>query len=160
MSKKRTDRLSQIWGGFAQRTTLDVSGTDIDATPRPMSRRETDEAMRASLDLKAPLNVGHMGGSDPVASALTAMHAQLAAQAKRKKPGGRSLRETRQSLQATAELAALRQAPQTPVDKTLLADLAFTQSKTERGSADYLRYAADRQVAWQRRKRKKFLGLF
>ena len=55
---------------------------------------------------------------------------------------------------------AARQLQATSVEKTLLADVAFTQSKTSRSDQDYLVYAAARQEAWKQRKRRKFLGLF
>ena len=51
--------------------------------------------------------------------------------------------------------------PESNIERTLLADLAFTRSKTTREGGDYIRYAADRQEEWQRGRRKKwFFGLF
>ena len=147
------DRLSQIWDGFSRHTAINLSGTNVRTTQRPTLERPSQEL---TPRLAQPLRVTEMpeGTTDPVGAALSAMHTQMSASPKQ----GRA--NTRRDHGGAAVGASLPPLPPSNVEKTLLADLAFTQSKTSRGETDYLTYAAERQMAWQRRKRKKFLGIF
>lgn len=147
------DRLANIWAGFAKTTTLDLSGTNVEGIPRPSQldreRRAEYNAATPSLDLR-----GHPSPAespDPVAAALTAMHSEIEASAKQR-PSRRG--------EPQVAMAAHSEPPTTALEKTLLADISFTRSKTDRSGSDYIAYAAARQDEWQRRKRKKFLGIF
>ena len=145
------DRLSGIWGGFASRSSLDLAGTSVDDTPRPsrVSREHAQTYGDQQMDLRQYPTPE--ASSDPVSAALSAMHQEMTTQAK---SGGRR--------RAAAEpvVAHHSEPPASAVEQTLLADLAFTQSKTTRSGSDYIAYAAARQDEWQKRKRKKFLGIF
>ncbi|MEM6648664.1 MAG: hypothetical protein AAF603_00275 [Pseudomonadota bacterium] len=142
------DRLDQIWDGFSKRSQMDLRGVSLETTPRPeLSQKATE----TSMGLKTPLNITALpeGAADPVGAALGALHQQLAEKSHQKsKP------------QEPPSTVARFTPPPSAVETTLLADLAFTESKTNRSPSDYLTYAAGRQEAWQRKKRKKFLGLF
>lgn len=143
------DRLSDIWTGFSQRSSLDLAGTSVEDTPRPSRefrehRRGHDEA--APMDLRrhpAPADA-----QDPVAAALSAMHQEMSA-------SGQKRRGRKEPV-----VPHHSEPPASAVEQTLLADLAFTRSKTTRRDGDYITFAAGRQAEWQRRKRKKFLGIF
>lgn len=162
------DRLSGIWNGFSQTSSLDLAGTSIDHTPRPPHLEEADPAPFGPADLNGAMpgeahgrrsRAGYGARAsapgvkgeavNPVSAALTAMHSEMEqGQARRGKK-----REAPPAVDHSAP-------PTSRLEETLLADLAFTRSKTSRRGGDYLSYAAARQDAWQRRKRKKFLGIF
>lgn len=152
------DRLSQIWSGFSRTTSLDLSGTSVEGTPRPSREREGASYLEQPTSFdgqrydtsEGEASLG--GGADPVAAALSAMHAEMTGQAARGGRGGR-----RRQPEAVVDHTSL---PASQLEQTLLADIAYTRSKTTRGATDYLSYAAERQAEWQKRKRKKFLGLF
>ncbi|MEM9421888.1 MAG: hypothetical protein AAF986_05185 [Pseudomonadota bacterium] len=154
------DRLSQIWSSFAKHSSVDLSGTSVELTQRPSLARhaaDRNEDNDVDLGMVQPIRAAttEAGSPDPVTAALTAMHSEMTASAKRPKRGKA----------AAAAMNAARDAhtslPQSNVERTLLADLAFTRSKTTRKGQDYIRYAADRQDAWQQSRRKKwFFGLF
>lgn len=145
------DRLNDIWNGFSQRSSLDLSGTSVDDTPRPSREREASSSYADAMAHKpASGRQGEQASApDPVAAALSAMHTEMQADAGRRK-------NRKSAPPAVSHSAPLESA----LERTLLADLAFTQSKTTRRGGDYLSYAAERQADWQRRKRKKFLGIF
>ncbi|WOI54362.1 hypothetical protein [Parvularcula sp. LCG005] len=148
------DRLQQIWSGFGERTTLDLSGTSINNTPRPGFERNLErEAHALDRPMAEALRATHLpdGMTDPVGAAFSALHSSMAAQ---KKPARG--RKARAQDMPTASFAM----PESNIEKTLLADLAFTRSKTVRRDSDYISYAAARQADWQKRKRKRFLGIF
>ena len=142
------DRLSDIWNGFSQRSSLDLAGTSVDDTPRP-SRERDGSSYTDQLAAKPASGQRDGSAPDPVAAALTAMHAEMQADAGRRK-------QRKNAPPAVSH----SEPPESALERTLLADLAFTQSKTTRRGGDYLSYAAERQADWQRRKRKKFLGIF
>ncbi|WP_370337726.1 hypothetical protein [Parvularcula marina] len=142
------DRLSDIWNGFSQRSSLDLSGTSVDDTLRP-SRR--DQSFERSYRLPEQTTDGQATpGHDPVAAALTAMHTEMQATAKAGKG--------RQRQQMVAPHHSMP--PESALERTLLSDISFTKAKVSRRGGDYLSYATERQAEWQRRKRKKFLGIF
>jgi hypothetical protein len=151
-----TDRLAQIWTGFSTRTSLDVSGTTVNGVPRPSSSRyETEEvalpkiqkdmASRRGAQASAALPAG---AKDPVQAALSALHDEH-----------QSMRASQRGRGATPPIDHTTPPP-SQVEASILADIAFTESKTMRQAGDYLSYAAERQGEWSRRKRRKFLGLF
>lgn len=163
--QKNGDRLSGIWGQFAARSSLDVTGTGVEDLPRPAMRHE--DGVQTDPFLEAPLggmppglgDIGRRhggeapsiphGATDPVGAALSAMHAGI------ENAGKRRGAAAQQSAPAHSY-----EPPASAVETQLLADLTFTRSKTSRRDADYITFAAAQQEAWARRKRKKFLGLF
>ncbi len=152
------DRLSQIWDRFSTRTSLDVSSVDIRHTPRPGFDRQArpGEAADPMQGYRAP---ELKDVPDPVAAALQTMHAHQQMEPKRGRRAP-TAPQPGQAFGAGADAPRHAIPPASGLDQTLLADLAFTRSKTSRPEGDYITYAAARQAEWQRRKRKKFLGLF
>lgn len=150
-----SDRLSQIWKRVQSRASVDLSSTSVEHTQRP-SRHYQDNT--PAVGLSQPLRAAHMpeGMTDPVSAALSAMHTQMAEQ---QKSGGR---RSKAKGDAHAQFRAnyTSTPPETNLERTLFADMAFTESKVNRRDTDYITYAAGRQADWQRRKRKKFLGIF
>lgn len=142
------DRLAQIWKGFERRTSLNLSGTSIENTPRPEIPEREDAELRMELGDRPLAIQPTTDGVDAVNAALSAMHTEMAARAKSRRP------------HTEEELRALRSLPEADIERTLFADASFTRSKTERGASDYITYAADRQLDWQKRKKKWFFGLF
>lgn len=140
------DRLSAIWSGFAQRSSLDLSGTHVDDTQRPSRREESYE--RAYRLPEVARDGDAAPGHDPVAAALTAMHAQMQASTGARKGRARPAEPHHST------------PPESALERTLLSDISFTRAKTTRRDGDYLSFAASRQADWQKRKRKKFLGIF
>lgn len=147
------DRLSEIWSGFSSQTKINLGATSVKMTPRPHPERRS-EAQDVDFGMQTPVRAGlsHEGASDPVRAALSAMHDQMADKPKSKK----------RAAAVQAHYSADNPVPpETSIERTLLADLAFTRSKTTRDDSDYVKYAADRQAEWQRKSRKKwFFGLF
>lgn len=141
-----TDRLEQIWKGFAGRTSLNLSGTGVENTPRPDHAERPEATTAFDAPIRVPTN-GEEPSVDTVKAALTAMHTAMSENASRR---GR----------AAAEPMAATQLPPDSLDRTVFADVAYTESKTRRGGSDYIAYAADRQANWQTRKKKWFFGLF
>lgn len=140
-----TDRLTRIWAGFAKRATIDLSGTDVENTPRPSGA----ERAPASLSFDSPIAPPREGAEpvDTVKAALDAMHTAMAA----------APAKTRGKDRPSATMTV---APTSSLEKTLFADVAYTQTKVQRGASDYIAYAADRQLNWQKRRKKWFFGLF
>lgn len=145
-----TDRLNQIWKGFAQTTRARLTSHELSGMARPSASRRDENG----FDAAATMNAGRADQSDAVKAAFETLHAEIAEKARRSRGGRRG--EPRQGFDATpADLS-----PPSGLDDRLLADIKFTEARVRRSGSDYLSYARDRQVAWQKRKRKKFLGLF
>lgn len=149
------DRLSDIWTRFGRRTSLDLTGTDIDHTPRPAFSRPEREGPAPSSRTAyrgeradGPTMPRLDKAPDPVRTALDAMHQRMAAEGK---TGGRRQRHYE---------AGPVTPPETSVERTLFADLAVTRARTVRRDRNYISFASARQADWQRRRRRKFLGLF
>ncbi|MEO1658998.1 MAG: hypothetical protein AAFR65_14895 [Pseudomonadota bacterium] len=141
------DRLKQIWTDFAGRTSVHLTAVDIEGLPRPERREEADQSL-------AEFGKGvHTHGmeSDAVNAAFQALHADILAKAKSAKR-----RRGEPEVSFDAEQMPLPDS----LDEQLFADLASTDKRVRRGSSDYLTYAAERQDAWKRRKKKRFFGLF
>lgn len=144
-----TDRLKQIWGDFAGKTSARLTSHDIDSHARPPAAHRLDEQGERGFALKQ----GAADESDAVRAAFAALHADIQTKAKR---GGRRRRGAEQQ---SFSLDDVTQVP-SGLDEKLLADIKFTEDRVKRGPSDYLDFAAKRQTEWKRRKRKKFLGLF
>lgn len=144
-----TDRLKDIWGGFAKSTRANLTSRELSGMSRPSaSRRAEDDA----VDPQVALNAGRADQSDAVQAAFTALHAEI--QNKARRSSGRR-GEPQQSFGAEADIT-----PPAGLDDRLLADLKFTEARVRRSGSDYLGFARERQTDWAKRKRKKFLGLF
>ncbi|MEM1379239.1 MAG: hypothetical protein AAGH41_01305 [Pseudomonadota bacterium] len=141
-----TDRLTQIWKGFANTTQARLTSPEIGAHARPSASHLRDQ--RRGSD--AALAEGRADASDAVQAAFQALHADIQQKAKR---GGRNRKK---GASYSAEPLA---PPASALDDRLLADLKFTEARVRRSDSDYIAYASARQEAWKRRK-KKFLGLF
>jgi hypothetical protein len=145
-----TDRLKDIWSGFSNRTSARLTSTEIGpfSRPDPSQRAERRSAQEQAFD------AGRADESDAVSAALQALHTDL--QAKAKRHGGRRRKEAGASFASADEVAP----PPSGLEERLLADIKFTEARVRRRPSDYLSYAAERQADWQKRKRKKFLGIF
>jgi len=140
------DRLKQIWTDFSNRTSVHLTAVDIEGLPRPERRESLDQDM-AEFTPKAQSQTKE---SDAVQAAFQALHADIVAK------GKRSRRRSEPEASFDADPVPLPDS----LDQQLFADLASTDQRVRRGSSDYLSYAADRQDAWKRRKKKWFFGLF
>lgn len=141
------DRLKQIWGEFAGRTSARLTAVDIDTVQRPSAVERAE--LRAGQ--AQALEAGHDDKSDAVQAAFTALHADIQRKAKR---GGRR-GQPQVSFDAEAEATSFQ-----GLDDRLLADLKFTEARVRRSGSDYLEFAQKYNADKLRRKRKKFLGIF
>ncbi|GGY42452.1 hypothetical protein [Parvularcula lutaonensis] len=142
------DRLKQIWGEFAGRTSARLTSVDIDTVQRPSAVERAELRAGAAKALEA----GHDDKSDAVQAAFAALHADIQRKAKR---GGRRGGQPQASFDAEAEATSFQ-----GLDDRLLADLKFTEARVRRSGSDYLEYAQKYHSDKLRRKRKKFLGIF
>ncbi|MEM6913608.1 MAG: hypothetical protein AAF511_06490 [Pseudomonadota bacterium] len=141
------DRLKQIWTDFSGRTSVHLTAVDIESLPRPERREQVDQDL-AEFTSQAQRPSAE---SDAVQAAFQALHADIQAKAK-----GAKRRRGEPEVSFDADPSPLPDV----LDEQLLADLRATDMRVRRGSSDYLAYAADRQDAWKRRKKKWFFGLF
>lgn len=149
MPKKSDDRLEQIWQNFSASSSFDLTGVSLASVPRPASPSRAES--NAAPLFAAPLRASDLpsGATDPVGAALTSMRTAMQAAPAR-----------RASTPPASMPAAPVALPASTVEARLFADLSFTRSKTTRRDGDYITYAAGRQLDWEKRKRRRFLGIF
>lgn len=140
-----TERLKQIWGGFEEKTTRNLTGRGIDAIPVP-SRAD----WRAE---PAPLPDGV---PDPAAAAFAALKLRLAAQERK---AGKSRRGS-----APADAPDFAMAGEAEAARDLVKGLQATGARLERPLYFYedALSSADRKKLSRAgtKRRRKFLGLF
>lgn len=142
-----TDRLKQIWGDFASRTSVHLTNVDIDGVSRPLREERIQRQDKPQMTLDA----GREDASKAVEAAFTALHADIMNKAKR------SSRRRGQDFSAEAEAPITAPAG---LDDRILQDLKATEALTRRSMSDYLGHAREQQALWKKQKRKKFLGIF
>ncbi len=142
-----TDRLKQIWDGFARNTRAHLTSTEMSAMARPSGTERAGH----EFDAKAALAAGQSDQSEAVQAAFASLHADI----QRKASRGRRRDEPQQSFDAGADVT-----PPVGLDDRLLADLKYTEARVRRSGSDYLNFAQERQDQWRKSKRKKFLGIF
>ncbi|NNU15173.1 hypothetical protein HK107_02390 [Parvularcula sp. ZS-1/3] len=145
-----TDRLKEIWTGFTRTTGANLTTREMSAMARPSVSRRLEE----SFDTDAALAAGKADESDAVQAAFAALHAEIEQKGKRASRRRRGP-EAQTSFSAEADVTA-----PSGLDERLLADLKFTEARVRRSGSDYLNYARTKQEAWQKGRRKKFLGIF
>lgn len=142
-----TDRLKQIWEGFASNTRAHLTSTELSAMTRPSGTERAGQ----EFDAKAAMDAGKADQSEAVQAAFTALHADI----QRKASRGQRRGAPQQSFDAGQEMT-----PPVGLDDRLLADIKYTEARVRRSGSNYLSYAAERQDTWRKSKRKKFLGIF
>lgn len=142
-----TDRLKDIWDGFARNTRAHLTSTEMSAMARPSGTERSGH----EFDAKAALDAGQADQSEAVQAAFTVLHADI----QRKATRGNRRGDVQQSFDGGADVT-----PPVGLDDRILADLKYTEARVRRSGSNYLSYASERQDAWRKSKRKKFLGIF
>ena len=138
------DRLGQLWARFQSGTSARLTGASVENTVRP-SRADSPRYLAPEQQLARAVGAPQtVGTPDPVAAAAQQLKASMEAGRKR----GRKAPPPKMS------------APEDLIAAQVLRDMKATEARTRRRETDYLSYAASMQADAQRRKKRKFLGLF
>ena len=140
-----TDFLKEIWGRFEDKTTRNLTNTEIDNIPRPDTR--LDERHKSMLETAHEAASVPMpeGVEEPAQAAFEALRQRLTSydnKGRPQKPDGADY------------------TPPVPKTDQLMRDLKETEKRTARRDMDYLAHSYKYQGGEQKRKRKKFLGIF
>lgn len=153
------DRLQQIWAGFEQVTTRNLTGRGVDNIPRPVVE-ETERHRSLLEDAHRATSVPMPDGvTEPAEAAFAALQRQMMPLDGKGKAKGRKSR-AKQSL-GEQPVVPETSVPKLDQDEQLFKDLKTTEMLTTRRDGDYDTWLAAREEERRsQKKRKKFLGIF
>lgn len=160
-----TDRLKQIWSGFEQTTSRNLTGRGVENIPRPdLEEMERHRTLLESAHRAASVPMPE-GVTEPAEAAFQALKAQMTGgDPKGRRSKARGDTSAASSLDAAGEDNGRPSTRLNAVgfDQTqLFRDLKETERLTTRATGNYDQWmAAKAEERASQKKRKKFLGIF